>query len=169
MEIERKFLVANLPANLDQYPHVDIEQGYLCTSPTLRIRKMGDVYWLTVKEPQPPTTDHRQPTTDYRQPTTDNRPPITNREEEFRLTEDKYLLLRAKCDGYMVSKTRYRIPLDGLTAELDIFHGRHEGLRLVEVEFPSTEAADSFTAPSWFGEDVSTRPEYRNSFLSQIE
>ena len=119
-EIERKFLVANLPANLDQYPHVDIEQGYLCTSPTLRIRKMGDAYWLTVKEPQPPTTD-------YRQPTTDNRPPITNREEEFRLTEDKYLLLRAKCDGYMVSKTRYKIPLDGLTAELDIFHGRHEG------------------------------------------
>ena len=162
MEIERKFLVANLPANLDQYPHVDIEQGYLCTSPTLRIRKMGDVYWLTVKEPQPPTTD-------YRLPTTDNRPPITNREEEFRLTEDKYLLLRAKCDGHIVSKTRYRIPLDGLTAELDIFHGRHEGLRLVEVEFPSTEAADSFTAPSWFGEDVSTRPEYRNSFLSQIE
>ena len=162
MEIERKFLVANLPANLDQYPHVDIEQGYLCTSPTLRIRKMGDVYWLTVKEPQPPTTD-------YRLPTTDNRPPITTREEEFRLTEDKYLLLRAKCDGHIVSKTRYRIPLDGLTAELDIFHGRHEGLRLVEVEFPSTEAADSFTAPSWFGEDVSTRPEYRNSFLSQIE
>ena len=161
MEIERKFLVANLPANLDQYPHVDIEQGYLCTSPTLRIRKMGDVYWLTVKEPQL--------TPDNCQLTTDNHPPITNREEEFRLTEDKYLLLRAKCDGHMVSKTRYRIPLDGLTAELDIFHGRHEGLRLVEVEFPSTEAADSFTAPSWFGADVSTRPEYRNSFLSQIE
>ena len=163
MEIERKFLVANPPANLEQYPHVEIEQGYLCTSPTVRIRKMGDVYWLTVKEPhQPPTANHRPLTTD-------NRQPITNREEEFRLTEGCYNHLKAKCDGQLVSKTRYRIPLDGLTAELDIFHGRHEGLQLVEVEFPSTAAADSFTAPSWFGEDVSTCPEYRNSFLSQIE
>lgn len=152
MEIERKFLVAKLPENLDQYPHVDIEQGYLCTSPTLRIRKMGDVYWLTVKEKVRTGSSA-----------------IHNREEEFRLTEDLYNHLKTKCDGQLVIKTRYRIPLNGLTAELDIFHGRHEGLQLVEVEFSSTEAADSFVVPSWFGEDVSTRPEYRNSFLSQVE
>lgn len=161
MEIERKFLVANLPANLEQYPHVEIEQGYLCTSPTVRIRKMGDVYWLTVKEP------HQLPTANCQ--LTSKLPAIHNREEEFRLTEERYNHLRAKCDCQLVRKTRYRIPLDGLTAELDIFHGRHEGLQLVEVEFPSTEVADSFTSPSWFGDDVSTCPEYRNSFLSQIE
>ena len=50
MEIERKYLVASLPSNLDSYPHVKIEQGYLCTSPTLRIRRMGDFFVLTVKE-----------------------------------------------------------------------------------------------------------------------
>lgn len=154
MEIERKYLVASLPENLEQYPHVEIEQGYLCTSPTLRIRKAGDVFWLTVKE-------HLR---------TDSTA-IHNREEEFRLSEDKYMNLRAKCDGHLVSKTRYKIPLpssagESLMAELDVFHGVHEGLCLVEVEFPSTIAADHFDAPSWFGSDVSERPEYRNSFLA---
>ena len=149
MEIERKFLVKELPANLDGYPHVEIEQGYLCTSPTLRIRRMGDVYWLTVKEKVGSASTA-----------------IHNREEEFRLSKDGYEQLKAKCDGRMVLKTRYKIPVNGLTAELDIFHGTHEGLRLVEVEFPDTVAADSFVKPEWFGEDVSQDPRYRNSFLA---
>ena len=38
MEIERKFIVHNLPDNLDSYPHSEIEQGYLCMEPVIRIR-----------------------------------------------------------------------------------------------------------------------------------
>lgn len=162
MEIERKYLVNELPANLDTYPHVEIEQGYLCTSPTLRIRRMGDAFILTVKEKQDTGTSA-----------------IVNREEEFPMSRDSYERLRAKCDGNLVCKTRYRIPLSsspsqgevsegrrGLTAELDIFHGVHEGLLLVEVEFPSVEAADAFMPPAWFGPDVSSDPRYRNSYLA---
>lgn len=157
MEIERKYLVRELPANLDSYPHVEIEQGYLCTSPTLRIRKAGDAYILTVKEK-----------------VTIESSALHNGEEEFSLSADKYELMKAKCDGRMVSKTRYRIDLrrsegDGmysnLVAELDIFHGHNEGLRLVEVEFPDTATADSFVKPDWFGEDVSKDKRYRNSAL----
>lgn len=150
MEIERKYLVDRLPENIDQYPHVEIEQGYLCTSPTLRIRKMGNVFWLTVKEK-----------------TTSTSSAIHNREEEFLLDEMKYNHLKSKCDGYMVKKTRYRIPVGNLIAELDIFHGRQEGLKLVEVEFPSTDDADSFIPPDWFGADVSTNPHYYNSYMSR--
>ena len=82
-----------------------------------------------------------------------------------------------KCDSGRVSKTRYRIDLkkimqsdayEGLTAELDVFHGRHEGLLLVEVEFPNTEAANTFVPPDWFGEDVSSEACYRNSFLASM-
>ena len=153
MEIERKYLVASLPEGLSECPHVEIEQGYLCTSPTVRVRRMGDVFWLTVKERVVTGSSA-----------------IHNREEEFRLSEQKYLRLREKCDGQLVSKTRYRVPLAdcGLVAELDFFHGPHEGLRLVEVEFPSTGAADRFTPPAWFGDDVSTDPRYRNSFLASL-
>ncbi|MBR1550196.1 MAG: hypothetical protein IJ634_06110 [Bacteroidales bacterium] len=146
---------------MDSYSHVEIEQGYLCTSPTLRIRRMGDAYILTVKENR-----HSSVTT-----------AIVNREEEFTLAEDKYLMLRSKCEGILVSKTRYRIPLgmrsevggQGPTeqvAELDIFHSVHEGLRLVEVEFRTAEEANAFTPPAWFGEDVSNDRRYRNSWLS---
>ena len=150
MEIERKYLVASLPEGLEGFPHTEIEQSYLCTSPTLRVRRMGDDYILTVKE-------HLR----------EDSSAIHNREEEFSLTRDSYLKLRSKCEGRTVQKTRYRIPLaDGLTAELDIFHGDHEGLLLVEVEFPSTEVADRFVPPAWFGIDVSLDPHYRNSFLA---
>ena len=78
-----------------------------------------------------------------------------------------YERLKSKCEGRPVLKTRYKIPLEGgLTAELDIFHGPHEGLRLVEVEFPDTAASHTFTPPAWFGEDVSADRRYRNSWLA---
>lgn len=159
MEIERKFLVARLPENLDSFPHVDIEQAYLCTSPTLRIRRMGDDYILTVKQHLASASAA-----------------ICNREEEFALSEESFRRLWDKCDSSL-GKTRYRIDLRsqtgdglyvGLTAELDIFHGRHEGLLLVEVEFPNTETADAFVPPDWFGPDVSADPRYRNAYLSSI-
>jgi CYTH domain-containing protein len=180
MEIERKYLVASLPEDLDSYPHVEIEQGYLCTSPTVRIRRMGDAHILTVKENLPPSPLSErgaqragcalpgrgaQAPVELRQ-----RPPaIHNREEEFTLSSEAYTRLRSKCEGRMVAKTRYRVPLPshpGLTAELDIFHGFHEGMTLVEVEFPDTATANAFVPPDWFGMDVSNDPRYRNSYLA---
>lgn len=161
MEIERKYLVRSLPKDVDKYEHIDIEQAYLCTSPTLRIRRMGDKYVLTVKE----------------RIMLDTSSAIHNREEEFALSAKSYEKLLSKCDSGRVGKTRYRIDLrhqtgndayEGLTAELDVFHGRHEGLMLVEVEFPNTDAANGFIPPEWFGEDVSTDPCYRNSFLASM-
>ena len=152
MEIERKYLVWELPSDLDGYPHVEIEQCYLCTSPTVRIRRMGDVYILTVKENLSKGREGEA---------------IHNREEEFALTAEAYERLKSKCEGKPVLKTRYRIPLEGgLVAELDIFHDAHEGLRLVEVEFPDTAASNTFTPPAWFGEDVSSDRRYRNSWLA---
>ncbi len=165
MEIERKYLVKTLPDNLDAYPHVEIEQGYLCTSPTLRIRRAGDAYILTVKEKvraSVPAPDSGDASEGRRAVAA-----IHNREEEFRLAADRYAHLRGKCDGNLVHKTRYKIPLDGgLTAELDLFHGAHQGLLLVEVEFPDTASADAFVPPAWFGTDVSQDPRYRNSWLA---
>lgn len=156
MEIERKYLVRELPSNLDGYPHVEIEQSYLCTSPTVRIRRMGDVYILTVKEKVLSG-----------QWSVASGGPIVNREEEFTLSVDAYERLKVKCEGHPVLKTRYKIPLEGgLMAELDIFHGSHEGLRLVEVEFPDTAASNTFIPPAWFGEDVSSDRHYRNSWLA---
>ena len=39
MEIERKYLIKKLPEDLAQYPHMEMEQAYLCTEPVVRVRK----------------------------------------------------------------------------------------------------------------------------------
>ncbi len=162
MEIERKYLLDALPCNIDRWPHNELEQSYLCTSPTVRIRRVDDSYILTVKE----RAKHQQSTA------------LCNREEEFDLSPQAYAHLKAKSDAGEVSKTRYRIDLcesegdiryKGLVAEVDVFHGCHEGLMLVEVEFDSEEEAMMFEPPSWFGADVSQDPRYRNTYLAAVD
>lgn len=52
MEIERKFLIQKLeklPFSPFDYPHKELEQGYLCTVPVIRIRREDDDYVLTYK------------------------------------------------------------------------------------------------------------------------
>ena len=49
MEIERKFLLKEVPENLDRYSFHTIEQAYLNTKPVVRIRREDDTYYLTYK------------------------------------------------------------------------------------------------------------------------
>lgn len=147
MEIERKYLVSSLPPRLEEYPYHLIEQAYLCTSPVVRIRRQDDEYILTYK----------------------GKGLMVREEYNLPLTKEAYLHLLTKADGNIITKKRYLIPLsDHLRAELDIFSGKFDGLRLVEVEFPSEAMANSFTAPQWFGEDVTFSKTYHNSTLSTV-
>ena len=145
-EIERKYLVRALPKHLENYPCHDIEQAYLCTEPVVRIRRQDDAYYLTYK----------------------SKGLMIREEYNLPLTAEAYAHLKTKMDGLLISKRRYLIPLGDYTAELDIFLSPRPELRLVEVEFPSEEAALSFEAPDWFGEDVTCKSEYHNSSLSKI-
>ena len=90
--------------------------------------------------------------------------------EEYNLplTKESFEHLKEKIDGILIAKRRYLIPLScGYTAELDIFAGNLAPLQLVEVEFESEEAANTFTPPEWFGKDVTFSTEYHNSTLSK--
>lgn len=49
MEIERKYLVAKLPDQLETYPCRLLEQGYLNTNPVVRIRRDNEKYEITYK------------------------------------------------------------------------------------------------------------------------
>ena len=148
MEIERKFLIRKdaLPQDLASYPCHRIEQGYLCTSPVVRIRRQDDDYFLTYKSKG-----------------------LMSREEyNLPLTAEAYEHLKPKADGILITKDRYVIPeKDRLFIELDVFHGEYEGVLLAEVEFPTEEAANAYTAPDWFGEDVTYSTRYHNSTMSQ--
>lgn len=142
MEIERKFLVKSLPADLKKYDKKEIEQAYLCTSPVVRIRKENDHYYLTYK----------------------GKGLMVREEYNLPLTEEAYFHLREKADGNVISKTRYLIPdKDNLTIELDVFSGSLAPLVLAEVEFSSEEEALSYQMPDWFLSDVTNDPKYHNS------
>lgn len=146
MEIERKFLLKELPENLDTYPVRHLEQGYLCTAPVVRIRRDNDKYELTYK----------------------GKGSMVREEHNLPLTKEAYEHLREKIDGRLIAKKRYMIPLGNYTVELDVFEGDLAPLVLAEVEFPSEEEANAFVAPDWFAEDVTFSKLYHNSFLSQF-
>lgn len=146
MEIERKFLIDSLPEHLDDFPHKELEQAYLCTNPVVRVRREGEEYVLTYKSGG-----------------------LMVREEyNLPLNQEAYEHLLKKADGIVISKTRYILPeKDGLRIELDVFHGKYDGLLLAEVEFPTKEAANAYCPPEWFGEDVTYSTKYHNSNLSK--
>lgn len=146
MEIERKYLVKTVPFSLSGYKCRIIEQAYLNTEPVVRIRQDNDDYYLTYK----------------------SKGFLEREEYNLPINRQSYEHLRTKADGIILTKKRYEIPLhEKYTIELDIFEGVHSGLILAEVEFPSREEAENFTAPDWFGEDVTFQPEYYNSNLSK--
>ena len=146
MEIERKFLFGELPGDSSSYPCTIIEQGYLSVEPVVRVRRDGSDYYLTYK----------------------GGGMMIREEYNLPLTAESYSHLLSKADGRIITKLRYRIPLDGgLTAEADVFLGGLNGLRMVEVEFPDENTARAFDAPEWFGKEVTFDGRYHNSYLSR--
>ena len=146
MEIERKFLVAQLPDNLDNYNCRYIELGYLSTKPVVRVRRDNDDYYLTYK----------------------GSGMIAREEYNLPLTKDSYEHLIKKADGNIITKKRYEIPDgNGYTIELDIFEGAFNGTVIAEVEFNTIEEADNYIMPEFFTEDVTNTPEYHNSNMSK--
>ncbi|MCC8140877.1 MAG: CYTH domain-containing protein [Lachnospiraceae bacterium] len=144
-EIERKYLIREAP-DLSSCSYHEIEQAYLCTEPVVRVRRQDEEYYLTYKA----------------------KGNMIREEYNLPLTKEAYLHLREKADGRLISKRRYLIPFGEYTIELDEFFEPVPGLRLAEVEFPSEETANAFTAPDWFGEEVTNSPEYHNSNLSKL-
>lgn len=146
MEIERKFLVKEIPFQLNNLKKRKIEQAYLCTEPVVRVRRDNEDYYLTYK----------------------SKGLIAREEYNLPLTKESYEHLIKKADGIIITKTRYEIPQpSGFVIELDIFEGKYDGLILAEVEFESTEQAAGYIPPEWFGEDVSMSSKYHNSTLSK--
>ena len=148
MEIERKYLLKELP-DLSKYEFHKIEQAYLCISPVVRVRREDDTYYMTYK----------------------GGGMMAREEYNLPLTEESYQHLKQKADGNVIGKTRYLIPLgvDDLIAEVDVFDSPFAPLVMAEVEFESEEAANTFVAPEWFGEDVTFDGRYHNSYMSRMK
>ncbi len=151
MEIEKKYLVCRTPEHLEGYDHSRMEQGYLNQKPVMRIRKTDEEYCFTYKSKREAACAD---------------PVCINHEVELPLSREAYEHLREKIDGCMIEKTRYRIPDGPYTIELDVFHGKYEGMILAEVEFPTEQEAQAYVPPDWFGENVSSDYRYTNASLA---
>jgi adenylate cyclase len=146
-EIERKFLVRQLPENLASYPSTELSQGYLVSTDDglqVRLRKKRDEYSLTYKR----GLGH------------------VREEREVALTAGQFATLWPATEGKRLIKTRYEIPLGQRIVEIDIYGGKHDGLVVAEVEFDDEESAIHFQPPAWLGDDVTGDPRYSNQLLA---
>jgi CYTH domain-containing protein/CHAD domain-containing protein len=149
LEIERKFLVRDLPEDLERHPAEKIEQGYLAIDGDVELRMRrsdGTDSRLTVKAG---SGEARV-------------------EEEFELDAPRFASLWPFTAGRRLRKIRHRIPGEGdLVFELDSYLGWLRGLFTVEIEFPSLDASKAFRPPRWVGREVTGDAGYKNQALAQ--
>jgi adenylate cyclase len=146
-EIERKFLVTDLPPDMDRARSDLIEQGYIAIVDDLevRVRRLGGQAVLTIKKGGGQK----------------------RLEEEIEIDAARFERLWPLTEGRRLEKTRHTIPASsGLELEVDVYAGELEGLVTVEVEFSSEADASSFDPPSWFGAEVTDDPHYKNQSLA---
>ena len=149
MEIERKFLLAALPAGLEDSPGAAIEQGYLAFSDDgteVRVRSKGGKHFLAVKHGGG----------------------LSRTEVELPVSAEQFDALWPLTEGWRVSKVRRELPgPGGVTVEVDVYGGHLTGLWVAEVEFPDEAAAHAFTPPEWFGREITGDPAYRNRTVAR--
>lgn len=155
LEIERKWLVKEEilkkqdSIHLEDFDYRDISQGYLCAVPVIRIRKSikksGESHYML----------------SYK-----GRGLLEREEYNLSLTAEAYESLKGKIEGRLIEKRRYILPFGKYKIELDIFKGKLEGLIYAEVEFPSKEEAENFSAPEWFNRELTEEPGNSNADLA---
>lgn len=143
-EIERTFLVDDDSFKDMSILTVHILQGYLNRDPerTVRIRVLNDSAFITVKGK---TVGFERDEFEYEVP-----------------LEDGLQMLRL-CEGRILDKTRYLVPYEGHTWEVDEYHGDLEGLVVTEVELKDSK--EEVMLPPFAGREVSGDPKYFNSQL----
>lgn len=147
IEIERKFLIKSLNFKNLAVQINEISQGYLNSHSdrTVRIRLKNDKGYITIKGKSNDSGTSR-----------------FEWEKEINFEEAKALL--QLCEDFVLSKTRYLVPVGKHVYEIDIFHGDNDGLIMAEVELKDEN--ESFEKPEWLGEEVTGQIQYYNSYLS---
>ncbi len=148
-EIERKYLVVDESFRSMATKVKHIRQGYLSVDAdcTVRVRVADDRAYMTVKG-------------------RNQKDGFSHFEWEKEITLADAEALFALCRHGMIEKERHLVPWHDLTIEVDVFHGRNEGLVLAEIELPS-EDYPLPDLPPFIGEEVTADSRYYNSSLAQ--
>lgn len=146
-EIERKFLVRDNSFDKVTICRHDIRQAYISDNPdaTVRVRVLDDRAYLTVKGR--------------------NSGAVRDEWEYPIPVEDAEDMAARLAGGWNIDKVRHIVMYAGRRWEVDVFHGRHEGLTLAEVELEDAEA--DVVLPPFVGEEVTGDAAYYNSVLAR--
>ncbi len=134
IELERTFLLKNKPKDLEKYKSVeilDIYFPYSAEHPILRLRKSGNIYELTKKQPLKGLDSSEQT------------------EETISLSKQEFEEF-SKLKGKRLRKIRYYY----LNSEIDFFLDELEGLVLVDFEFKEKEKKNDFKMPDYCLKDI---------------
>lgn len=137
LELERTFLAKELPKEIEGADFVEIVDTYIPDGPEhshLRLRKKGDKYSITKKNPIEDDVSEMM-------------------EYTIELTPEEYEAL-VGCSKKRVVKKRYFAKIDGFDAEVDVFEEGLAGLVLVDFEFSDVEEKNKFKMPESMLADV---------------
>lgn len=175
-EIERKFLVKSDSFKAEATAKKEIIQGYLCKAPgkTIRVRISDEQAFLTIK-----SSRLREGLAKFeweKEIDLDAAREMLHICLPGMIEKTRYII---PVRSAFVSKTvrkRYEngtgtvrdghendttIQIPERKWEVDVFHGRKEGLVLAEIELGDEN--EPFTRPEWLGEEVTGQPQYYNA------
>ncbi len=138
IELERTYLVKVVPANLTELAHKEVFDIYFPQSadhPVLRLRKNGDKYEMTKKQPVKDGDASKQ------------------LEQTISLTQAEFQAL-SQLPGKKVRKLRYNYDYQGHAGEIDVFQDELAGLVVADFEFTSEEDKDRFGLPDFCLADI---------------
>lgn len=147
-EIERKFIVSELPEGLlEPRKFKEIRQGYLSldSEKEIRIRDKSGKYTMTIKQGTG----------------------LKRLETQIDLNQEQFDTLWPLTQGFRVEKRRYDIGFLSHTLSLDVYYGELEPLMTAEVEFASEQQSQEFLPPDFVAEEVTTEQEYKNANLAR--
>ena len=87
-------------------------------------------------------------------------------EQEREITRKEFARLWHKTKSARIEKERYTMNDGNNEIEINVYHGRLEGLAMAEVEFGSMAEARAFRPPAWFGAEVTEDKRYTNNALA---
>jgi len=162
-EIERKFLVKEIPYDLSKFGYMDIVQGYKDgTFDNEYVYRLRQVLYFTEEG----IFDKIK----YIQ-TIKGISPKDRAEYEIEIDHDAFNTMWKFCDKSL-SKKRYEFKTRELensigervryTLELDIYKHDLAGSIVAEVEFNSVEDCDSYSPETWFGDEITDKVEFSN-------
>ena len=147
IETERKFLVKDSSFKAQAVKSYRIRQGYIAHDGgnTVRVRIRDKQGFLTIKGP---SLDG-----------------MSRQEWEREIPLADALELLPLCKGSAIDKIRYIVPEEGGECyfEVDEFLGDNAGLVMAEIELRT--AQETFSKPSWLGDEVTGDRRYYNSYL----